>query len=60
MEVTERDDHDIVLVDGLVEALDVADPYVRPAMVAAARARIAGGDHPAAYVLAGSVVAHFT
>jgi hypothetical protein len=60
MEVTEEDDHDVVLVDGLLELLALDDPMVRPDLVAAARARIAGGDHPNAYALAGSVVAHFT
>lgn len=47
---------DDVLIEGLLEVLVPAEPVVRPHLVAAARARIADGEHPSAEALAGRLV----
>ena len=54
-----RDVHDpdstvveVVFVDGLIDLLVIAEPAVRVDLVEAAKARIAGGHHPAPEVLA--------
>jgi hypothetical protein len=47
-----RTTHDLVLVEGLVDLLVLAEPVVRIDLVEAAKARIAEGEQPSAEVLA--------
>lgn len=59
MKPSEINQHDIDLVDELTDHLVLDEPIVRVHMIAAARARMADGDHPTALDLAGTLVAHF-
>jgi hypothetical protein len=59
MSSSQIDQHDIDLVDELTDHLVLDDPVVRVHVVAAARARLADGEHPTALDLAGTLVAHF-
>ena len=47
---------DVVLVEGLVDLLVLTNPVVRDDVVAAAKARIADGDHPSAEAVARRLV----
>jgi hypothetical protein len=53
------DQHDINLVDDLRDLLVLDEPVVRADVVEAARARLADGEHPTAFDLADTLVAHF-
>ena len=59
MSCSEIDEHDHNLVDALIDILVLHHPIVRGDLVAAARARLADGQHPTALDLAGTLVAHF-
>lgn len=59
MSANEIDQHDVDLVDELIDHLVLGEPVVRDHVVAAAQARLAGGDQPSALDLAGTLVAHF-
>ncbi|MEY2404515.1 MAG: hypothetical protein QOD38_2066 [Acidimicrobiaceae bacterium] len=59
MKAEEINQHDMDLVDDLADFLVLDNPFVRVHVVAAARARLADGDHPTALDLAGTLVAHF-
>jgi hypothetical protein len=59
MKDCEIDQHDVDMVDDLVDLLVLDEPVPRVDLVEAARARLAGGQHPTALDLAGTLVAHF-
>ena len=59
MSCSEIDEHDHDLVDALIDILVLHHPTVRVDLVAAARARLADGQQPTAFDLAGTLVAHF-
>ena len=59
MRCSEIDEHDHDLVDALIDILVLHHPIVRFDLVAAARARLAEGQQPTAFDLAGTLVAHF-
>jgi hypothetical protein len=59
MKDCEINQHDVDMVDDLVDLLVLDVPVLRMDLVEAARARLAVGQHPTALDLAGTLVAHF-
>jgi hypothetical protein len=48
--------HDVLFVEDLLDLLTPAQPIVRADVVAAAKARLADGEHPSADAVAGTLV----